>query len=374
MFEVRKLSVARSGKPVVRSLYLSVTSPGALTLIGPGGAGKSSLLQAVAGELDAGMSVSGAALLDGLPCHTAPRGVGWYRQHTGIEAGVRRPHGDAERRAWSANRLRALRTFVEAPRSLYVLDEPTAGMTEDDALQARAWLKPLSERSFVLMATHDRRDCLALGGMSAIFDAGAVVEAGRSDRLFAQPRTEAGRHYVETGHLAGFGSRSREQSVDGIWWVVPGVLCGMSRPGLVAPAERQFSQLADAGVRHLVTLEEEVPALARSCSSFGIVHHHFHISDMDAPDFEQALAFCRLAEEAVVRNEGIAFHCRGGLGRTGTAIATVLIWYGEPVASAIARVRGAQAYAIQSQTQTHFLHQFADRLSGGHLSAVLSHS
>ncbi|MFT4045061.1 MAG: ATP-binding cassette domain-containing protein [Solimonas sp.] len=360
MFELRNFSVAERGRWVVDNLCLSAPQPGVLSVLGASGAGKSALLRAIAGDIRPGMLVSGEALLDGAPCRTAPLGVGWFRQHAGVTADLlarRRERGG--RPAWSARRLQALHIFASVRRSLYVLDEPTADLTEDDARQARALLRTLADRACVLMATQDRGDCIALGGTAAILEAGAVVEAGPPARLFSEPRTEAGRRDSRVG-APDLAPRDRRPTGDGIWWVVEGALCGMSRPGLTAPAHWQYRQLAEAGVRHLVSLE--VPHPGPDDRRFGVAHHHFPMPGMAAPDFAQAVDFCRLAQERIVRNEGIVFQCHSGLGRTGTALAAVLIWYGEPAGAAIARVRGAQSRAILSDAQLQFLHEFAGRL------------
>ncbi|WP_460709150.1 ATP-binding cassette domain-containing protein [Lysobacter terrae] len=65
MFDLQLFSVHRQGKPVVRHTSLSVQSPGLLFIVGSGGAGKSSLLAALAGGDRENILHMGTAHLDG---------------------------------------------------------------------------------------------------------------------------------------------------------------------------------------------------------------------------------------------------------------------------------------------------------------------
>ena len=374
MFEVRNLSLARFGRRIIDGLDLSVPAPGSLALIGPGGAGKSSLLLAVAGgNAEAGEPVmSGEVTLDGASTHALGEALGWYRQWHDVAvdapSAARATHrSEEEKRAISRDRLHRLAEFAAVPRRLYLLDEPTALMTDEDAARARELIAALTDDAFVLMTTHNRRDCAALDGHMAIIAGGSVREAGPTRELLSNPCTEDGRRWLETGYVAHPAPAMPIGPSEGVWWVVPGLLCGLSRPGMIAPAEQQYRLLADHGVRHLVCLED-VDAEAEAdagCAAFGVTRHEVPMPDMCAPTFGQAADFCRMAEVAIARNEGVAFHCKGGLGRTGTALAAVLIWHGDAASEAIAKIRRAQRLAIQSQAQMDFLHAFADRLRDG---------
>lgn len=55
--------------------------------------------------------------------------------------------------------------------------------------------------------------------------------------------------------------------------------------------------------------------------------------------------------------ENILIHCMGGLGRTGTVAAQLLIETGMPAPEAIRRVRAARPLAIETDSQTAYLHR-----------------
>jgi len=116
---------------------------------------------------------------------------------------------------------------------------------------------------------------------------------------------------------------------DGRWWAVPGSLCGMSRPGLLDDADAQFRRLHAEGVRQLFCIEERCAYPVRGLRDLGIAHYHLPVPDMAAPSFAQGVDLCRLGESALRQGAAIAVHCRGGLGRTGTALAAVLVWFGD---------------------------------------------
>lgn len=377
IFSINNLDVSRFGRRVISKLDLAAPAPGSLALIGPGGAGKSSLLLAVVAQHEraADLQMSGCISLNDQPTHALGDELGWYAQWRDVSpeapSALRATHRSVEeQRALSCERLESLSEFLAVPRRIYVLDEPTAQLGVEDAQRARELIAAKTADAFVLLATHNREDCLVLDGHMAIIAGGEVLEAGPSRELLSHPHTEDGRRWLETGYVPRSVPLPQANLSDGMWWVVPGLLCGLSRPGLITSATRQYQRLADAGVRHLVCLEEVEPSPKSESATFGLERHFVPIPDMAAPTFEQATAFCRLTESAIARNEGVAFHCKGGLGRTGTAIAATLIWHGDSAESAINSVRSAQRLAIQSQEQLDFLRRFSHCLRNEPLSAA----
>lgn len=394
MFELDNIELRRGGRRIARIGALRVASPGLLWLVGPGGAGKSTLLSALAGGDRSGEpSFSGDARLDGLPLAACRDTVAWLPQHDQLggslslqaELGRRcggAPEavqllleraglaGEAQREVDSLpvplRRYAAVFAGLARPAGLYLVDEPTAGLDDVQAEIVRNCLRERAAAAMVVAVTHNRRDCLAVGGDTALLAGGTIRELAPTQRFFDAPSTEAGRIYVETGNCNLAPVQNPLLSVDGIWWLVPGLLCGMSRPGLVGDALAQYGQLADAGVGTLLCVEERCGYPIDALRELGIERHHFAVPDMAPPSFGQAVDMCRIGETAIRANRGVAVHCRGGLGRTGTVLACILIWFGDSPDTAIARVRSAQPHAIQTPVQLRFLHDFADRIRGWH--------
>ena len=385
MLVVNQVEVRHGDQAVLHQITLSVDDPGLLFLVGGGGSGKSSLLHAMAGR-DKGLWMVGSITWDGLPLSAAPVVIVKLEQNALMDGQTSTPFDEMD--AWlrkagydDASALavaqvetwpRAIRRYfavmrqLHEPADIYLLDEPTAGLEDAMAMVVRQRIKALAGNACVVVATHNRIDCLEAGGRTALLAGGTVQECGDSRQFFATPGTHAGCIYVETGNC-NVPMRTRSMRPDdGVWWLIPGLLCGMSRPGMMVAAPEQFRHLAEKGIRVLICTEERCIYSTAEAGEFGIQTHHFPIPDLAPPNFGQALDICRIAEAAIARRRGVAVHCRGGLGRTGTVLASVLVWLGDDPDEAIEKVRFARPMAIQSGAQENFVHDFARRISGWH--------
>lgn len=146
-------------------------------------------------------------------------------------------------------------------------------------------------------------------------------------------------------------------------WVLPGRLAGSARPGLWAPFESDMTQIKEAGIRLVVTLTET--PLDPPAESFGLRGLHVPIPDMGIPTSRAALALCREVGDSLDRNEPVLLHCKAGLGRTGTMLACCLVAQGQSARRAMAAVRSASPYSIQSEIQERFVEDLAERLAEG---------
>lgn len=98
--------------------------------------------------------------------------------------------------------------------------------------------------------------------------------------------------------------------------------------------------------------------LAGACAEFGMRHVYMPIVDSDIPDMDWERRWLSHGPElhAHLRaGENIVFHCRGGRGRAGLAVARMLIESGEDPAKAMARVRTARSGAIETEAQEAYL-------------------
>lgn len=261
-------------------------------------------------------------------------------------------------------RMLEVMTLLARPADLYLVDEPTFGLDDSHADIVRNRLRELASQRQLVVATHNRQDCLAIGGWCALLAGGTLQELATTERFFAEPGTAAGRLYVHTGGCSLPPQKAGRDEPSGVWWAVRGLLGGMSRPGFAAPLHEQATNLHEDGVRHLVCLEERRSYDIDAFRNLGIACHHFPVPDMAPPSFQQAIDICRRMESEIRENRGVVMHCRGGLGRTGTALACIFVWFGDSPADAIDKVRSARPMAIQSNAQVRFIHDFANRISG----------
>ena len=100
---------------------------------------------------------------------------------------------------------------------------------------------------------------------------------------------------------------------------------------------------------------------ARSC---GLAWCHLPIPDMQPPGAEFDEAWPDLSgriDQVFRRGESIVLHCAGGLGRSGTVAALLLIDRGIPAADAMKLVRAARPGAIETASQEVYLSGYVSK-------------
>lgn len=98
----------------------------------------------------------------------------------------------------------------------------------------------------------------------------------------------------------------------------------------------------------------QVDALPAEARSRGLDWFHLPIADGSVPDrmFESTWTYAgERLREMLERGESIVIFCKGGLGRTGTIAARLLVELGEQPESAIEQVRAARPNAIENDEQ-----------------------
>ncbi|NDP63336.1 ADP-ribosylglycohydrolase family protein [Polaromonas sp.] len=115
------------------------------------------------------------------------------------------------------------------------------------------------------------------------------------------------------------------------------------------------------GAAAVVTLmpQDELQAvqadgMGAACEARGIEWHHLPIQDVDVPDaaFETAWLYTGLRlREHLRAGRNVLLHCRGGLGRSGTIAARLLVELGWEAQAAIRAVRSQRPGAIETRAQ-----------------------
>jgi atypical dual specificity phosphatase len=90
----------------------------------------------------------------------------------------------------------------------------------------------------------------------------------------------------------------------------------------------------------------------------GLYSIHFPITDMDVPTEDAAARLCSQLADLIAAGKSVGFHCKAGLGRTGTMLACQLIWEGTPADIALTQVRAVEPAWVQSDKQVAFLGRF----------------
>lgn len=127
--------------------------------------------------------------------------------------------------------------------------------------------------------------------------------------------------------------------------------------------------IKESGVRMVVSLIElhefaelhvaTLPAVVRSA---GLKWIHLPIVDMCAPNTTWMRLWAREGRQIIdvlSGGESIFIHCKGGLGRTGTVAACLLIEQGMRASDAIDVVRAARRGTIETKAQEDFVLRYA---------------
>jgi ADP-ribosyl-[dinitrogen reductase] hydrolase len=130
----------------------------------------------------------------------------------------------------------------------------------------------------------------------------------------------------------------------------------------------------DWGAQALVSLIEDyefellgVPELPEMTRSLGIRWFHLPIVDLDIPDvrFEEEWETAGKELRRILADGArVVLHCRGGLGRTGTIAARLLVEFGMDPRAAIAKVRQARPGAIQTREQEEYVRRCVKGFKG----------
>jgi len=340
-YTIRDGSIVRGSRTILRDLNLSLEDYAITAIVGPGGVGKTSLLNALRpGPLPIDTSTGGVFELRG-----SDR-AGW-------------PAHSCEFVAQRAKTCDGLATLAQArvdKPSLLLLDEPCDdGRVPETRSVLHAVLQEQRERGAALFVSHNLDLVQRESDFVCLLCAGVVDTLCTTAQFFEDPPTALAQRFTRDGNCwptPGLPSHFH--------WVRPG-LAGMGRPGLLRDIELDLTALASVGIELLVSLTESRPPVDL-IRAHGIESRHFPICDMGIPSLHRTATLCAEVHGALTRGGRVALHCDAGLGRTGTMLASFLVWSGSSAAGAIEEVRGEIRGALQTAAQLSFVERFADML------------
>ncbi len=155
-----------------------------------------------------------------------------------------------------------------------------------------------------------------------------------------------------------------------IWWVVPGELAGMPLPTM-SPKRTQFTTapahafdddvhvLYDMGIRSVIAAFE----LQLHREIFGGSRFNYlsiPIEEGFAPDSNQADKLTAFYESS---SRPLAVYCEGGIDRTGTLLAIILVHRGLSAHEAVKAVKAVMPAALENRRQLAFIGQYARRVA-----------
>lgn len=310
-------------------------------------------------------------------------------------------HFDTELLALSPceRRLLTLVAAVLPDPELLCADEPMARLSEEDSQRILRFLTTQKQKRSLFLTTHNQRYARQIADYTAILAEGTIHECTLTESFFRAPYTRVAQEFIRSGSCtvdspqadprqlspaylarqspwASKGTPalqerqtraaarpapgnvpSESRGPYGFHWMRPGRLAGTPMPGIVRPIEEDLGSLKRMNITALVSLTE-IPLDSETLKPYAIDLIHFPIVDMHPPQLQAAGAFCARIQRRLAQGDVIAFHCRAGIGRTGTMLAAFEVFEGLGAEDAFSRARQIHPRWIQSELQHQFLNKF----------------
>jgi len=153
------------------------------------------------------------------------------------------------------------------------------------------------------------------------------------------------------------------------WWLVLNELAGMPLPWICDQRRKRLTSTADAfndDVRFLtetgicsIVAALDLPIHRKVFENCGFHYLSLEIPDGHPPTLEQARRLLAFSDAAP---KPLAVHCEGGIGRTGTLLAVLLLKRGASAADAIKAVKAAMPPAFENSNQRDFISECESNL------------
>lgn len=458
LLRVDGLGIGYGNRRILADIRFEVPTPGVTVLMGPGGTGKSTLLYWLSGlPAPARRIHSGRAHYQGRPIEDAAERPVLVRQKArqmmgrlvdllaadlpgrerltpaqlrqtlvermeslGLGSMADALDGTAADLPLAGMRLATLLQAALSGSALLLIDEPTAGLAEDDAERVLDVIHELARERACLVVTHNQLHARAIADRVILLAGGRVQVEADSTEFFANagnhpvlaqflrtgscsvPGLDTPREHLVAPGIPGAGQAEAwgdapppaeaappetspepaeplaltpdtsefppdpdappsSQGPTGFRWLVRGRIAGCAMPGVVAPVDHDLALLRRMGITVLVNLTERgFPAEA--LKRHGIRGLSMQIEDRRAPPLLWAKLLLARMELLLREGETIAVHCLAGLGRTGTVLGAWLVREGLTADEALRRLRAIEPGFVQSVEQEELLAELEENL------------
>jgi len=229
-FILNSISCTRGGRTILHDISLDISDIETLSILGPSGAGKTSLLRLLNGldDYSAGTILFDGKSLREIPVRELRKKVGMVFQLPTLFEGTVRGNilfgpelwgetvdaenllrqvglpGDLIDRpanqlsVGQQKRVSLARTLANNPHVI-LMDEPTANLDAASATWILELIKSLRDEVgiAVIMVSHLIQDARTLGGHAAVLHEGSLIEFGPTQSILDHPSSDITRQYLE---------------------------------------------------------------------------------------------------------------------------------------------------------------------------------
>ncbi len=148
----------------------------------------------------------------------------------------------------------------------------------------------------------------------------------------------------------------------GFSWVVDKKLAGLPCPGDWGDLDSDLKFLSSNQIGLLFTLTES-PLNPDRLAAHNVAGVHLPVADFTAPTLDQLRQFVAETRVAHSRDIAVGVHCRAGMGRTGTFLASWLVAEGVEPREAIRQIRRLRPGSVETEEQEEAIREFARHLA-----------